>query len=240
MSDSASILIVEDDPDLARLISLHLGDAGYTTCVASDGGSGLERAIAEDFRLVVLDVMLPGLDGFEVCRRLRAEGSQIPVLMLTSRSEEIDKVVGLEIGADDYLTKPFSVRELQARVKALLRRSGLSSLNGEAGSHESLSFGDLAIFPQKRTITIAGAAVELTTKEFDLLLLFAQNPGRAYSRLELLDQVWGYQYEGYSHTVNTHINRLRTKLGDDPSDPRFIKTVWGHGYRFIEPVETAS
>jgi two-component system, OmpR family, alkaline phosphatase synthesis response regulator PhoP len=238
--DSTPILIVEDDEDLARLIRMHLADSGYDATVATGGKQGLGLALDEAFRLVILDVMLPEMDGFEVCRQLRAAGSRVPVLMLTSRSEEIDKVLGLELGADDYLTKPFSVRELQARVKALLRRAEMSPPAEDASASAEMQFGDLVIYPARRAIEIGGGSVDLTAKEFDLLLLFARNPGRAYSRKDLLDQVWGYQYEGYSHTVNTHINRLRAKLGDDPSEPRFIKTVWGHGYRFIEPAEAAS
>jgi two-component system, OmpR family, alkaline phosphatase synthesis response regulator PhoP len=233
------VLIVEDDEDLVRLVRMHLTDSGYRVTVARDGTDGLARALAGAFHLVILDVMMPGIDGFEVCRRLRASGSIVPVLMLTSRSEEIDKVLGLEIGADDYLTKPFSVRELQARVRALLRRADMGPGPSGTDAGGVLQFADLAICPEKRMVVLGEQTLDLTTKEYDLLLLFARNPGRAYSRQELLDLVWGYQYEGYSHTVNSHINRLRSKLGDDPAEPRFIKTVWGHGYRFIESSEIA-
>ncbi|MDZ4699679.1 MAG: response regulator transcription factor [Rhodothermales bacterium] len=229
-----SILIVEDDPDLAGLLQIHLGDLGYATHVARDGRSGLEMALRDPFALLILDLMLPGLDGLEVCKRIRAENRALPILMLTAKSEELDKVLGLELGADDYLTKPFSIRELLARVKALLRRFDLSSEIARPADASVLMFGDLTVDVDKRKVTLRGEALELTAKEFELLLLFARNPGRAYSRQELLDLVWGYQYSGYSHTVNTHINRLRNKIEADPADPRFIQTVWGHGYRFAE------
>lgn len=153
--------------------------------------------------------------------------------MLTAKAEEIDKIMGLEFGADDYLTKPFSIRELTARVKALLRRSQVQN-DDTSGISDSITFGELSIFPQKRSITLKNESFDLTSKEFDLLMLFATNPGKAYSRQELLDVVWGYQYSGYSHTVNSHINRLRSKIEDDPSNPTYIKTVWGVGYRFVE------
>jgi DNA-binding response OmpR family regulator len=237
--DSPAILIVEDDPDLAGLLQIHLGDLGYRTDVAPDGKTGLARAAGPSYALVILDVMLPGLDGFEVCKRLRAEKRALPILMLTAKSEELDKVLGLELGADDYITKPFSIRELIARVKALLRRSELAQELPPASDDGILSFGDLLVDTLKRKVVLRGQALELTAKEFDLLLLFARNPGKAYSRQELLDLVWGYQYSGYSHTVNSHINRLRNKIETDPAEPRFIKTVWGHGYRFAEADELA-
>ncbi len=231
----APILIVEDDRDIAELLELHLGDLGYATLRASDGPSGLERALAEDLSLMILDLMLPGLDGLEVCKRVRAQKRSLPILMLTSKSEELDKVLGLELGADDYMTKPFSIRELVARVKAIFRRIEVDRA-GEAPPSR-IEHGGLVVEPEKRKVALDGEAVELTAKEFDLLLLFARNPGRAFSRQELLDQVWGYQYAGYSHTVNTHINRLRSKIERDPSEPVFVKTVWGLGYRFAEEEE---
>lgn len=231
-----SILIIEDDPDLAGLLHIHLGDLGFETEVVREGRAGLERALSGEHALLILDLMLPGMDGLEICKRLRAGQHALPILMLTARSEEFDKVLGLELGADDYLTKPFSIRELQARVKALLRRyEGVR----EAPPAETplISLGALVIDTEKRKVTLHGEVLDLTSKEFELLMLFAANPGRAYSRQELLDIVWGYQYAGYSHTVNTHINRLRNKIESDPADPRFIQTVWGHGYRFAEPAE---
>ena len=232
--DTPSILIIEDDPDLAGLLQIHLGDLGFHTDVARDGRSGLERALRDPYALLILDLMLPGLDGLEVCKRIRAENRALPILMLTAKSEELDKVLGLELGADDYLTKPFSVRELLARVKAILRRLDVSSEITKPAEASVLVFGELTVDVDKRKVTLRDEALELTSKEFELLMLFARNPGRAYSRQELLDLVWGYQYSGYSHTVNTHINRLRNKIEADPADPRFIQTVWGHGYRFTE------
>jgi DNA-binding response OmpR family regulator len=230
----ARVLVVEDDADLADLLALHLGDLGLDVEAAADGRAGLDRALATTFALVILDVMLPGLDGFEICRRLRAASRTVPILMLTSKSEELDKVLGLELGADDYLTKPFSIRELLARVKALFRRIRADRAAAHLPDDAPVRHGALVVYPEKRKATLRGDEVELTRKEFDLLLLFARHPGRAYSRQELLDEVWGYQHDGYSHTVNTHINRLRGKIEDDPSSPRYVQTVWGVGYRFAE------
>jgi two-component system alkaline phosphatase synthesis response regulator PhoP len=229
------ILLVEDQHELVDLLRLHLEDQGYRVDAAFDGVSGLDRALADPPDLVVLDIMLPGLSGLEVLRRLRVTNADLPVLMLTARAEELDKVLGLELGADDYLTKPFSIRELIARVRALLRRVEVQKPQAP-GLEEELVFADLCIQPAKRRVILAGQGLELTAKEFDLLLVFARHPGRAYSRQELLDLVWGYQFGGYSHTVNSHINRLRGKLEPNGS-PRFIRTVWGVGYRFAEPGE---
>lgn len=233
---STKILIIEDDPEIGGLVEYHLMDEGYLPERAVDGNTGLERALADDFALIVLDLMIPGIDGLEVCRRLRGEGRRTPILMLTAKSEEIDKVVGLELGADDYLTKPFSVRELIARVKAILRRVQAPPETG-LRSGEVLEFGPLSIHLEKRRVTLNGKPVELTTKEFDLLVAFAGHPGKPYTREQLLNQVWGYSYSGYEHTVNSHINRLRAKIEADPSHPRYILTVWGFGYRFVEPEE---
>ncbi|MDX1419625.1 MAG: response regulator transcription factor [Rubricoccaceae bacterium] len=237
MASAASILVVEDDPDLQDLLELHLGDLGYRVDLVGDGREGLDRARVGDYALVILDRMLPGLEGLEVCRRLRDEGIPTPVLMLTARGEEADKVAGLDGGADDYVTKPFAIRELLARVGALIRRRRLDGTEHEGDARRDVVVGPLALSPQKRTVTLDGAPVELTAKEFDLLALFARHPGRAFTRQELLDLVWGYQYAGYSHTVNSHINRLRGKIEPDPAEPRFIQTVWGVGYRFAEREE---
>jgi two-component system, OmpR family, alkaline phosphatase synthesis response regulator PhoP len=231
MPPKVRILVVEDDGDLAELICLHLADCGYQTTRAADGRTALDTARAGGFDLVILDVMLPYLDGFEICQQLRETDAHVPILMLTARGEEADRVKGLEIGADDYLTKPFSVRELQARVRALLRRASV----GPPADDEEIRCGDLLLVPARRAASLAGQQLVLTTTEFDLLELFARNPGRAFSRMDLLEEVWGYRHDGYSHTVNTHINRLRTKLGDDPASPRFIRTIWGHGYSFVHP-----
>ncbi len=236
MTADKNILLVEDDPEIADLVGMHLRDLGHKLDSVPNGNVGLERARQGNYDLIILDLMLPGLDGLEICKRLRANDGNTPILMLTARSEEFDKVLGLELGADDYLTKPFSIRELLARVKALLRRGELQGAKGGSGqgAEKTIERGALKIDLEKRKVLLNGEALDLTVKEYDLLVLFAGNPGRAYSRSELLDIVWGYQFDGYDHTVNTHINRLRTKIESDPGNPRFIKTVWGHGYRFAE------
>ena len=227
----ARILLVEDDKDIAHLVALNLRDDGYDVDVVHDGLDGLNAATETDFDLLILDVMLPGMDGLELCRHLRAKDNYTLVLMLTAKSSELDRVLGLEIGADDYLTKPFSLRELQARVKALLRRKQQLEIAAPQLS-ETLTIGDLSIDTDKRDVTVAGKKIGLTAKEFDLLLQFAQHPGKVYTRTQLLDLVWGYGYEGYEHTVNSHINRLRAKIEQDPANPSYIETVWGVGYRF--------
>lgn len=235
------ILLVEDDADIADLLELHLTDEGYEVEVVDDGNEGLDRALECDYDLIVLDIMLPGTDGFDICRRLRQEKCHTPILMVTAKTEEVDKVLGLELGADDYITKPFSIREVLARVKAIFRRVEVDQdAQQHADGETPIDFEGLVIEPTKRKVTLDGTTVDLTSKEFELLLLFARHPGRAYSRQELLDEVWGYQYDGYSHTVNTHINRLRNKIEPDPSSPQYVKTVWGVGYRFAEREELAT
>lgn len=227
------ILIVEDDTDLSELIKIQLSDLNFIIEQSFNGIEALNKAQNQPYSLIILDIMLPGMDGLEICKNIRSKDSNTPILMLTAKAEEVDKIMGLEFGADDYLTKPFSIRELTARVKALLRRSEGSSKVDES-IHENIEFDKLVIYPNKRIVELESNQLELTSKEFDLLLLFAKNPGRAYSRQQLLDIVWGYQYSGYSHTVNSHINRLRSKIENDPSNPEYIKTVWGVGYRFTE------
>lgn len=231
-----SILIVEDDVDLLKLIKINMQDQGYDVYTAGNGLEALEIFKKIDPSLVILDIMLPKMDGFEVCKRIRQENRQVAIMMLTAKAEEVDTILGLELGADDYMTKPFSVRELTARVKAIFRRIKVDQDQGDFP--EELMFEDLKIYPNKRKVTLGGNTIELTSKEYDLLLLFSSNPGKAYSREQLLNQVWGYSYEGYSHTVNSHINRLRSKIENDPSNPHFIKTVWGVGYRFADVEET--
>jgi DNA-binding response OmpR family regulator len=232
------VLIIEDDRELADLVALNLRDLGLVPERAADGRAGLSKALAGDWALIVLDLMLPQLDGLAVCRRIREGNPFTPILMLTARSEEVDRILGLELGADEYVTKPFSVRELTARVKALLRRVRADREAAAGGAAQGrIELGGLALDLSKRRVTLRGRPVELTAKEFDLLALFARNPGRAYSRPELLAQVWGYQYEGYEHTVNSHINRLRGKIERDPGHPVFLRTVWGVGYRFAEASE---
>jgi len=226
------ILVVEDSRDMAELLTLHLKDLGCDVDWAADGLSGLEKAESEPCDLVILDLMLPGLDGLEVCRRMRNHVAYVPILMLTAKLTEVDRVLGLEIGADDYLTKPFSIRELLARVKAILRRVDALRVAHVTAPAQRLRVGVIEIDPERRTVNAAGKEIELTPKEFDLLTEMARNPGRVYSRSRLLDQVWGYGHIGYEHTVNSHINRLRAKIEKDPRNPQYILTVWGVGYKF--------
>lgn len=231
------VLLVEDDPKVVELLTLHLRDIGLAVQAESSGPRGLKRALEGEYSLIILDLMLPGLDGLEICKRIRGSQKRIPILMLTAKSEELDKVLGLELGADDYITKPFSIRELLARIKALIRRAKAFDDGAQEHSGKLLEHGQLRIDLEKRTVSLAGSSVELTAKEYDLLILFASNPGRAFNRQQLLDRVWGYQFEGYQHTVNSHINRLRNKIENDPANPVYLKTVWGYGYRFAEPQE---
>lgn len=227
-----SVLIVEDDKDISGLIEIHLRDMGLETMAIDHGGDALEVALKMRFDIILLDVMLPGKDGLEICRTLRSSGVKTPILMLTARSEEFDKVLGLEMGADDYLTKPFSVRELTARVKAMLRRVELMSTPEKETDSEILYFNELVVDKNKRKVMLYNERVDLTPKEFDLLALMATNPGTSYSRERLLKLIWGYEFEGYEHTVNSHINRLRVKIEKDLSKPKYILTTWGIGYRF--------
>ena len=229
------ILVIEDERDIAELIALHLADLPAAVTLAHDGPSGLQLALGRAWDAIVLDIRLPGLNGLDLCRELRMQLSPVPILMLTARGGELDRVLGLELGADDYLTKPFSVLELQARVKALLRRSAVTaSRQAEASAHKSsqVEAGALRIDREQRRVWLAATEIVLTPREFDLLWHFAQHPGRVFTRSELLADVWGYGHDGYDHTVNSHINRLRSKLGEDRSDSGFIHTVWGVGYRF--------
>ncbi len=242
------VLIIEDDPHIAQLVRIHVEDLGCETVVADTGDDGLAAWRAGGIDLVVLDLMLPGQDGLSVCREIRAsEGrasgdrasggsseNYVPILMLTARSGELDRVLGLELGADDYLTKPFGVAELTARVKALFRRVDALSAPRDLIADAVIERDGLHIDADRRRVRVDGAPVELTAREFDLLWHFASHPGRVFSRTQLLDAVWGYHHEGYEHTVNTHINRLRAKIERNPAQPHYIRTVWGVGYRFMD------
>ena len=230
-----NVLVIEDQQDIAGLVRLHLEDLPCKVELAFDGPSGLAAAEKKPFDLVVLDLMLPGMDGLEICRKLRARPPYTPIMMVTAKATEIDRVLGLELGADDYLTKPFSIRELVARVKALFRR--IERLQSEAAPQpgETMRVGELEIDVAKREVRLAGAPVSLTSKEFDLLLHFVRNPGRVYTRLQLLDAIWGYGYDGYEHNVNCHINRLRAKIEKDQARPELILTVRGVGYKLGDP-----
>lgn len=237
---SRTILVIEDDRDIAKLVELHIRDLGHAVRVVHDGTEGLAAALATPYDLIILDVMLPGMDGLDVCRQLRANPTYVPILMLTAKSSELDRVLGLEVGADDYLTKPFSVRELLARVKALFRRAEAFASKPTVAVPKRIRAGSLCIDVEKRTVTARGVHRDLTAKEFDLLLQFAEHPGRVYTRVQLLDLVWGYGHDGYEHTVNSHINRLRAKIEEDSARPDFILTVWGIGYKFRDREEPGS
>jgi len=234
-ASNRDILVVEDERDIAELIALHLSDLPAQVTLASDGLSGRELALQDRWHAIVLDIGLPGLNGLDLCRELRASLQSVPILMLTARSAELDRVLGLEFGADDYLTKPFSVIELQARVKALLRRSAITRVAQDAASAPNSPVvvrGKLRVDRLQRRAWVSGSEVTLAPREFDLLWYFVQHPGCVFTRSELLDEVWGYSHDGYDHTVNSHINRLRSKLGDERTGSAFIHTVWGVGYRF--------
>lgn len=235
MCMDTNILLIEDEPQLARLVEMHLRDGGFGVDIRHTGTEGLARARSRDVDLVVLDIMLPDMDGLDICRSLRSGADQVPILILTARSEEVDRVVGLEMGADDYLTKPFSMRELVARVKAILRRTEARSRSRHAGEEIRIELPGFAIDAASRSVRIDDEPCHLTAREFDLLLHFARQPGRVFTRTQLLDAVWGYGGGTYEHTVNSHINRLRSKIEADPSSPRLIQTVWGVGYRFGGP-----
>jgi DNA-binding response OmpR family regulator len=229
------ILVVEDNRDLANVLKMNLEDLSFTVDLAYDGVAGLTKAESQKYDLIVLDLMLPGLDGMEICRRVRNQSVYTPILMLTSKSTELDRVLGLESGADDYVTKPFSIKELMARVKAIFRRVEEIQL-GSRQQQEIIRAGKLVIDSQSRTVSCNGQPINLTAREFDLLSHFATHPGRVFSRSQLLHTVWGYGHDGYEHTVNSHMNRLRAKIEEDPSNPEYILTVWGVGYKFSEKI----
>lgn len=224
----SKILIVEDEPNMVAGLRDNFEFEGYEVITANDGLSGLNRALHESPDLIILDVMMPRMSGLDVCKQLKAKRSNIPIIMLTARGQEVDKVVGLELGADDYVTKPFSIRELLARVNAVMRRS---KPNG--GDSERFSFGDVEVDVRMCQVSRAGQAMEFSTKEFDLLKYFLQHRGETLSRDKLLEEVWGYEHFPTTRTVDTHILRLRQKVEPKPEDPRFILTVHGTGYKFV-------
>lgn len=234
MDQPKRILIVEDDADIADVLSLHLRDERYEVVHSADGAEGLRLLEQGGWDALILDLMLPGVDGLEICRRARAMTRYTPIIITSARSSEVHRILGLELGADDYLAKPFSVLELVARVKALLRRVDALARDSriDAGT---LDVAGLAIDPIAREASVDGARIDLTPREFDLLYFFARHPGKVFSRMDLLNAVWGYQHEGYEHTVNTHINRLRAKIEADPAEPVRILTVWGRGYKLAAP-----
>jgi two-component system alkaline phosphatase synthesis response regulator PhoP len=227
-----NILLVEDDPLITNLISLHLHEPFYMVTACDRGVAALEKLAGSMFHLVILDIMLPDLNGIEICRRIREQNAQTPILMLSSLAEETDKVTALELGADDYLTKPFGVFELMARVKALPRRGPAGA--PEPAGQKILVRRELTIDRDKKKVTIRGQRLELTPKEFDLLVLMAGHPGKTFTRHELLEMIWGFAFQEYEHTVTSHINRLRIKLEKNLNKPEYILTTWGTGYRFAE------
>lgn len=226
------VLIVEDDKTIVELLEIHIKDLDCEVLKAYDGEAGLNLALTENPDLIILDVSMPKMDGFQVCMQVRAK-QNTPIIMLTAKTEEIDRVLGLEIGADDYLTKPFSVRELIARVKAIFRRT---KMNSKEEVQVLLEFEGLAIDIEKRKVLQEGKKIDLSPKEFELLVLMASKPGKSYSRSDLLNLIWGYDFDGYEHTVNSHINRLRAKIEVDMANPQYIITSWGIGYKFNEEI----
>ncbi len=231
-----SILVAEDQADIRELLVMNLRNAAYEVTAVADGVAALSSQNEHASDLLILDLMMPGMDGLEVCKSLRARGRGTPILMLTAKSTELDRVLGLELGADDYLTKPFSLAELLARVKALLRRADMlrAAQTNTQMQPSLLRNGNLEIVPAKRSVRCRGDLLDFTALEFDLLLYFAQHPGNVFSRAQLLNAVWGYTHDGYEHTVTTHINRLRAKLEADPMRPELILTVRGAGYKMRE------
>jgi two-component system, OmpR family, alkaline phosphatase synthesis response regulator PhoP len=243
------ILLVEDDPAITNLLSLHFQEPAFELVACDRGARALERLAQEEFDLVILDILLPDANGFELCRRIRAANGRTPILMLSALGEELDKVRALELGADDYLTKPFGVAELMARVRALLRRVGapapvvgtLAQGSGASAGASAVAegggrvvFRELAVDKDKKKVTMRGRRLELTPKEFDLLWLLATHPGKTFSRHELLEMIWGFAFQEYEHTVTSHINRLRIKIEPNLNKPEYILTTWGAGYRFAE------
>jgi two-component system alkaline phosphatase synthesis response regulator PhoP len=227
------ILLVEDDPEIVNLLKLNFDASLYELTMSNNGNDALRKASAKNYHLIILDIMLPGIDGIEVCKKLRERNITTPIIMLTSRSEEIDKVLALELGADDYITKPFSIRELIARTKAILRRTE-SNLNASKDEVIEIRINDLYINKEKMKASLKDKRLDLTAKEFELLYLLAANRGKTFSRQELLEVIWGYSFSGYEHTVTSHINRLRMKIEPDLQKPSYILTTWGIGYRFTE------
>jgi len=225
------VLIVEDDAHIAELLRMHLRDESYAVEHAADGHAGMRMLGEGRWDLLVLDLMLPGVDGLEICKRARAMARYVPIIITSARSSEVHRILGLELGADDYLAKPFSMLELVARAKALLRRADALARNARLDAGQLECHG-LTLDPLARAAALEGKPLDLTPREFDLLYFFARHPDRVFSRLSLLNEVWGYSHDGYEHTVNTHINRLRTKIEADPAAPQRILTVWGHGYKF--------
>ena len=226
------ILLVEDDPEITRLLNLHFDTSVYELTNCSTGKEAITKASSETFHLIILDITLPDFDGMDICKQIRAVNSSTLIMMLTCHSDESDKVLALELGADDYVTKPFGILELMARTKALLRRSH-ETAPADQDNKTSIMYKNILIDTDKRKAEVKGERLELTPKEFDLLALLASNP-KTFSRQELLEKIWGYVFSGYEHTITSHINRLRIKIEPDLQHPQYILTSWGSGYRFSE------
>jgi len=230
-----NLLLVEDDAEIISLLKEGLRYEGFELTISRDGDSGLEKARQGDFGLILMDWMLPEISGIDVVKALHADNVFTPVIMLTARHEELDKVAALEAGCDDYITKPFSIKELVARINAVMRRAA-SNIQSEGGIARTISKGALEIDLEKRSVSIGGEEIQLTATEFNLLTLLIRQPGRVYSRKQLLDIVWDYSFEGYENTVNTHVNRLRSKIEKNPNKPEYVLTVWGVGYKFSDEI----
>ncbi len=226
------VLIIEDDHDIANLVAINLQDIDCKSDIVHNGEDGVLYATQNNYDAIILDVMLPKLDGIEACKRIRQNRIETPILMLTSRAEEGDKITGIEVGADDYITKPFSVCELIVRVKARIRRYHPDKEPGFVSTPTRFHYDGLMLDVETHKAMLNGKSLNLTVKEFELLSVFMRHPGRAFSRAELLDLVWGHNFNGYEHTVNSHINRLRMKIEKDAANPKYILTVWGIGYKF--------
>jgi DNA-binding response OmpR family regulator len=231
-----TLLVIEDDANISTAISEYFTRSGYAIRTASDGLSGVQNALLEPPDVVILDLMLPKMDGLAVCRELREKAPYIPIIMLTAKDDVVDRVLGLEMGADDYITKPFSLRELEARIKSVLRRVNTTKGGRVAQAETPITRGRLKIDPAKREVTVGDRQIDLTPKEFEILRLFASNPGRVFPRKYLLEKIWDYAYEGYDRTIDSHINRLRAKVEENPDNPQLILTVWGIGYKFNDEV----
>ncbi|MGB8509589.1 MAG: response regulator transcription factor [Pyrinomonadaceae bacterium] len=229
-----NLLVIEDDDKIQEAITAYFSHNGYEVRTAEDGLAGVQAALSERPDAIVLDLMLPKMDGLAVCRELREKAPYIPILMLTAKDDVVDKVLGLEMGADDYITKPFSLRELEARIKSVMRRVRTATRTAGTSEDAPITRGRLRIDPAKREVMIGDRLVELTPKEFELLRLFASNPGRVFPRKYLLEKIWDYSYEGYDRTIDSHINRLRAKIEDNPENPQMVLTVWGIGYKFSD------
>ncbi|OZS77235.1 DNA-binding response regulator [Tetzosporium hominis] len=230
----AKILVVEDEQSIQTLLTYNLKDGGYEVITASDGREGLDKALTEAPDLILLDWMLPHMDGMEICKQLRLQKNQVPIIMLTAKDAEFDKVLGLELGADDYMTKPFSPREVLARVKALLRRSQLSDQTDGSGD-KKYQFGDLVIYPERFEVLKNGESLEFTPKEFELLIYLVENKNRVLTRDQLLSSVWNYDFAGDTRIVDVHVSHVREKIEENSRKPFFIKTIRGLGYKFEEP-----